>query len=103
VDRLWLAYRSRCQPEDVGGYDFGRDWFALWDRVLIPRPGDAGCGALLRRVASAGGTVLAGLTAADSVARRSGVSAATIHGMVRWNGLEWWALTDRGTRQAASQ
>jgi hypothetical protein len=50
-----------------------------------------------------GGVVLAGLTSADSVARHAGVSAVTIHGMVRWNGLEWWPLTVRGTQQAANR
>lgn len=103
VDGLWQAYRSRCQPEDVHGYDFGREWFALWDRALVPGTRDAGCGELLRQVVVEGGAVLAGLTNADSMARHSGVSAPTIHGMVRWNGLEWWALTVRGSQQAASQ
>jgi len=103
VDRVWQVYRARCQPEAVKGYDFGREWFALWDRSLVPTPKDAGCGNLLQQVVAEGGTVLMSLTAADSLARHSGVSTATIHGTVRWNGLEWWPLTARATEQASRQ
>jgi hypothetical protein len=103
VDRLWQAYRSRCQPEEIGRYQFGRPWFALWDRVLVPRPRDTGCGQLLQRVVVEGGVVLAGLASVDSVARHAGVPAVTIHGTVRWNGLEWWPLTVRGTQRAANR
>jgi hypothetical protein len=101
VDRLWDAYRVRCEPGPARGYEFGRDWFGLWDRAFVPRPGDPGCAALLQQVAVEGGVVLMRLTSADSLARHAGVPPVTISGMVRWNGLEWWPLTAAATRRAS--
>lgn len=100
VDRFWQVYRARCDPGTSKGYEFGREWFGLWDRALVPTSGDAGCAALLQRVVVEGGGVLMELTAADALARHAGVSALTIHGMVRWNGLEWRPLTAAATRAA---
>ena len=103
VDRLWRAYRARCQPEPVGGYDFGREWFVLWDRAELPRFADGACEELLQGVVVKGGTVLTDLTAADSKARLAGVPEATIHALARWNSLEWWPLSLRSTQQAAAR
>lgn len=103
VDRLWQAYRTRCQPGTSRGYEFGREWFGLWDRAFVPATTDAGCAALLQRVVVEGGGILMELTAADALARHAGVSPMTIHGMVRWNGLEWFPLASTATRTADSR
>jgi len=103
VDRVWNVYRGGCQPEVRMGYDFGREWFALWDRAFASRSNDAACGELLQRVAAEGGPILMGLTAAASAARRSQVPVATIQGMVRWHGLEWWPLNAPAQQRAATR
>jgi hypothetical protein len=101
VDRLWQVYRTRCERGVPNGYEFGREWFALWDRALVPTSSDAGCASLLQRVVVEGGGILMELTAADAAARHDGVSPMTIHGMVRWNGLEWRPLAGAETRRAS--
>lgn len=102
VDRLWQVYRARCAPGTTKGYEFGREWFGLWDRAFVSTTGDAGCAALLQRVVVDGGGVLMELTAAAALARHAGVSPLTIHGMVRWNGLEWQPLTAAAANQTAA-
>src|SRR5262245_35608952 len=52
VDAAWSAYQGACAPRVGRTYDFGREWFALWDRAVEPGTGP-GCAEALGRVLDA--------------------------------------------------
>jgi hypothetical protein len=89
VDRLWEAYKSTCQVRVRRQYDFGREWFALWDRALESADETPQCTDLVWRVLQSGESVRHELLAARTYARANALSPETEAGMLRWHGLEW--------------
>jgi hypothetical protein len=89
VDRLWLGYKSECGVRVTRPYDFGREWFALWDRAAEPTVASPSCSDLLWRVLRAGEAVRNDILAARTAAQRAVLSPGTEVGMLRWHALEW--------------
>jgi hypothetical protein len=89
VDRVWAAYKQTCQVSVRRRYDYGREWFALWDRGLESALETPACAELMWRVLQAGETVRHELLAARSSAQQSRLAPETEHGMLRWHALEW--------------
>jgi hypothetical protein len=89
IDRVWRAYGSGCQASVGRSYDFGREWFALWDQAIEARGTSAECAEMLQWLVDHGETLRGGLTSALVEARRAGVPEETVEGMLRWHSLEW--------------
>jgi hypothetical protein len=91
VDRLWQAYRDRCGVRVSRQYDFGREWFSIWDRAAEPTMGTTGCADALERVRQAGEKVRRGLLRARAAGHQA---RGTEVGMLRWQGLQWPQLEE---------
>jgi hypothetical protein len=89
IDRAWRAYGSGCQVNVGRSYDFGREWFALWDQAVQSQATSAECSELLQWVVDRGETLRRELTSALSEARRARLPEETVEGMLRWHSLEW--------------
>jgi hypothetical protein len=70
-------------------YDFGREWFALWDQAVESRGTGADCAEMLQWIVDHGETLRRDLTGALNEARRARVPEETLEGMLRWHSLEW--------------
>ena len=57
VDRLWHAYKAQCGARGGRRHDFGREWFALWDRSFEPTLATPACGELLSRLLQSGNSL----------------------------------------------
>jgi hypothetical protein len=75
-------------------YDFGRAWFAVWDRAAEPTVEGSGCGDSLARLRLAGDKLGRGILKARLLARQGGLDRGTEIGMLRWHGLEWSQFED---------
>ena len=89
IDRVWRAYGSGCQVSVGRSYDFGREWFALWDQAIESRATSAECAEMLQWLVDHGETLRRDLASALSQARRARLPAETVEGMLRWHSLEW--------------
>jgi len=89
VDLVWSAYKSNCQVAVGRAYDYGREWFAVWDRAVDARASTAECTQLMQRLLETGERVRRGLASVREAALRAGLPPETVHGMLRWHGLEW--------------
>jgi hypothetical protein len=86
VDLLWQAYKEECGVRVRRRYDFGREWFSIWDRAAEPTIDAPGCGAMLGRLWQAGEKVRRGLMRTRA---RAHLSPGTEIGMLRWHALQW--------------
>jgi hypothetical protein len=102
VDRLWETYKAKCGVHVDRQYDFGREWFAIWDRAGEPSAEAAGCGDGLARVRQAGEKLGRGILKARTMARQAGLDRATEIGMLRWHGLQWSQFEENQTRPRPS-
>ena len=89
VDRLWRAYKADCGVRERRQYDFGRAWFALWDRSAEPTVASPACSGILWRLLESGEGVRRELLEARAAAKRAELPPGTEIGMLRWNGLQW--------------
>ena len=89
VDLVWSAYKSNCQVAVGRAYDYGREWFAVWDQAVDARASSAECAQLMQRLLETGERVRRGLASAREAALRANLPPETVHGMLRWHGLEW--------------
>jgi hypothetical protein len=89
IDRVWRTYGRDCQVSVGRSYDFGREWFAIWDQAVQPRVTSAECAALLQWLADKGEALRHDLAAAQNGARRARLPEETVEGMLRWHSLEW--------------
>jgi hypothetical protein len=96
VDRLWQAYKERCGVRVSRRYDFGREWFAVWDRAADPTLHAPGCGDLLVRVREAGEKVRRETVRARAKAHQA---RGTEIGMLRWHGLLWPPLQEESPQR----
>jgi hypothetical protein len=88
VDRAWAAYRADCPPRLLRAYDYGREWFAVWDRAVEPAAGPD-CASKLGHVLEIGRRLRGDLETARHTASAGRVTPATIVGILRWHGLDW--------------
>jgi hypothetical protein len=102
VDRLWQAYKEKCGVRVSRQYDFGREWFAIWDRAAEPAIDTPGCGDSLARLRQAGDKLGRGLLRSRTTARQAGLDRGTEIGMLRWNGLQWSQFDDDHQRPRRS-
>ena len=98
VDRLWRAYKAECGVREGRQYDFGRAWFALWDRSAEPTVVSPVCSGILWRLLQSGEGVRRELLEARAVAKRAALPTGTEIGMLRWNGLQWLRAEETLTR-----
>ena len=89
VDRLWSNYKHSCGVRVGARYDFGREWFALWDRAARATVASPVCAEMQWRVLEAGDATRSNLLRARALARRALLPPATEVGVLRWHGLEW--------------
>jgi hypothetical protein len=89
VDLVWSAYKSNCQVAVGRAYDYGREWFAVWDQAVDARASSAECAQLMQRLLETGERVRRGLASAREAASRANLPPETVHGMLRWHGLAW--------------
>jgi hypothetical protein len=88
VDRLWLVYKAECGVRVGRQYDFGREWFSIWDRAAEPTIDAPGCSDVLWRLLQAGESVRNDLLRARATAQQ-GLDRGTEIGMLRWHALQW--------------
>lgn len=88
VDRLWHVYKAECGVRVSRQYDYGREWFALWDRAAEPTVEARGCSEILWRLLRNGENVRRDLTRARATAKNV-VDPGTEVGMLRWHSLQW--------------
>ena len=96
LDRLWLVYKAECGVRVSRQYEFGREWFALWDRAAQPTIDARGCSDVLWRLLQGGDTVRRDLTRARTAAHAA-LDSGTEIGMLRWHALQWPQLEDRAS------
>lgn len=89
IDQLWHQYKLECGVRIGRQYDFGREWFALWDRRAEATLQSPLCQELLWRVGHEGEQVRRGLRNARSMAHSAALDPATEVGMLRWHALQW--------------
>jgi hypothetical protein len=89
VDRLWLGYKGGCGVRVSREYDFGREWFAVWDRAADPTIDAPRCGDVLRRIREVGDKVGRDILKARAAAHQAGLDRGTEIGMLRWHALHW--------------
>jgi hypothetical protein len=89
VDRLWQVYRSECGVRVGRQYDFGREWFSLWDHAAEPTIDAPGCADLLWRILRDGENVRRELLRARGTAQQATLDQGTEIGMLRWHALQW--------------
>jgi hypothetical protein len=88
VDRLWHVYKAECGVRVGRQYDYGREWFALWDRAAEPSVEARGCSEILWRLLRDGEGVRRDLTRARANAKDR-LDPGTEVGMLRWHSLQW--------------
>jgi hypothetical protein len=89
VDRLWQVYKKRCGVRVGRRYDFGREWFSIWDRAGEAAIDAPGCADVPWRLRHAGESVLGDLRKARVAAREAALGPGTEVGMLRWHALQW--------------
>ena len=89
VDRLWHAYKAQCGARGGRRHDFGREWFALWDRSFEPTLATPACGELLSRLLQSGNSLRRELLETRAMAGRVALTPGTEVGMLRWHSLQW--------------
>jgi hypothetical protein len=86
VDRQWEAYKQACGVRVSHPHDFGREWFALWDRAAAPTVDSPDCAKGLEAVRQSGERIRGDLLRARAIAP---LTRGTETGMLRWHALEW--------------
>jgi hypothetical protein len=103
VDRLWQAYKEECGVRVSRQYDFGREWFSIWDRAAEPNINAPGCSDLLGRLRQAGEKIRRDVQRARASSHQA---RGTEIGMLRWHALQWPQLeeasSERPRRSAAA-
>jgi hypothetical protein len=100
VDRLWQVYKDECGVQVSRHYDFGREWFSIWDRAAEASVDAPRCGDGLRRVRQAGEKVGREILKARATARQGVLNRGTEIGMFRWNALQWPQFEEEGARHS---
>ena len=98
VDRLWSGYKAHCGARGGRRHDFGREWFALWDRPLAPTVASPACGELLSGLLQSGESVRRQLRETRAGAQRAALGPGTEVGMLRWHSLQWSRADPRPAR-----
>jgi hypothetical protein len=99
VDGLWLAYKQTCGVRISRHYDFGREWFSIWDRAAEATVDSPVCSEGLRHVRQAGEIVGREILKARATARQGLLNRGTEVGMLRWNALQWPQFEEDGARR----
>jgi hypothetical protein len=86
IDRLWHDYKAECGVRVGRQYDFGREWFSIWDRSAEATIDAPRCGDLLWRLMQEGETVRRDLLRARAA---QDLDHGTEIGMLRWHALQW--------------
>jgi hypothetical protein len=106
VDALWNSYKEKCGVRVSRHYDFGREWFSIWDRAAEASIDTPGCGEDLRRLRQAGEKVGRDILKARAMARQGLLDRGTEIGMLRWNAVQWLQFEEdvprRSPRPASS-
>jgi hypothetical protein len=101
VDRLWFDYKQACEVRMSRHYDFGREWFSIWDRAAEATVDSPACSEGLRRVRQAGEKVGRDILKARATARQGMLNRGTEVGMFRWNALQWPQFEEDRARRTA--
>lgn len=89
VDRFWQVYKAECGVRVGRQYDFGREWFSIWDRAAEATIDAPACSEALWRVLQAGENVRHDLLRARATAQRAVLDPGTEIGTLRWHALQW--------------
>lgn len=88
LDGLWQLYKTECMVAVNRQYDFGREWFALWDGDVRSTVSTPECNDVPLTVVDAAETIRHDLVRARAVAQETGVGLGTEVGVLRWHTLE---------------
>jgi hypothetical protein len=99
VDGVWSTYKQACGVRISRHYDFGREWFSIWDRAAEATVDSSSCSEGLRRVRQAGEKVGREILKARATARQGLLNRGTEIGMLRWNALQWPQFEEDGARR----
>jgi hypothetical protein len=87
IDVLWHDYKSQCGVRVARQYDFGREWFSIWDGAAEATIHAPRCSDVPRRLKQEGDIVRRDLLRARATARFLG--HGTEIGTLRWHALQW--------------
>ena len=94
LDRLWTDYKQECGVRVARQYDFGREWFSIWDRAAEATINAPACGDALRRLRQAGDKLGREILKARAAAHQAALNPGTEIGMLRWHALQWPQFED---------
>ena len=88
IDSVWQIYKEECKVQLGRQYDFGREWFGLWDGTAKPTMQTSNCKEVPGSLADASETLRLDLKRAQIAAGETGVGEATEIGALRWHMLQ---------------
>jgi len=90
LDTAWRRYRDACLSSYTASYAYGRDWFGVWDGVVVtPNEDLPSCRSLLSDILSLGTQISEGMTAADREARSNWVYPGVRREIRRRYYMDW--------------
>jgi hypothetical protein len=94
VDRLWGEFRSICNVIVDAHYD-SREWMSLWDKQARVDLSSGSCRDLYNQILTAGGTVSAGMAAAEESAKKAGLIPGDLRQVRQRYSMDWggWGRT----------
>jgi hypothetical protein len=95
VDTIWQIYKDECKVKVSRSYDFGREWFSLWDGTAEATAANDSCKETPFALFDAAETIRRDLLHARAMAQETGIGTGTEVGVLRWHTLQYAKSRER--------